>query len=90
MGHIPAGFLVWTRDFYSHFFIDLIVVHPEMRRKDVALALIKAMESFCPGNKLFTSTNRSNHSMQRVLKGAGYVKAGYVTHLERSDPEWIY
>src|SRR5690242_14161467 len=24
MGRIPAGFLIWTKDFYSHHFIDLV------------------------------------------------------------------
>jgi len=90
MGRIPAGFLIWTKDFYSHHFIDLIVVHPEMRRKGVALALIRAVEATCPGSKLFSSTNRSNKSMQRLFKKAGYVKSGFITHLDKGNPEWIY
>lgn len=90
MGRIPAGFLVWSKDFYSHFFIDLVVIHPQMRRSGVATTLIKTMENFCAGNKLFTSTNRSNKKMQNVLKKSGYLKVGYITHLDRGDPEWIY
>jgi GNAT superfamily N-acetyltransferase len=90
MGRIPAGFLIWTKDFYSQYFIDLVVVHPGMRRMGVAQAMLKAMESICAGNKLFTSTNRSNKKMQKVLQTSGYVKAGYISHLDRGDPEWIY
>jgi len=41
VGRIPAGFLVWTKDFYSHHFIDLVLVHPQMRRKGVAQALLR-------------------------------------------------
>lgn len=90
IGRIPAGFLIWTKDFYSHYFVDLVVVHPKMRRLGVASALIEAMESFCPGNKLFSSTNRSNKAMQRVFESRGFVKSGFVTHLERNDPEFIF
>ncbi len=90
LGHIPAGFLIWTKDFYSHYFIDLVVVHPRMRRHGVATALIDAMENFCPGNKLFSSTNRSNKAMQTVFERAGYVKAGFISHLDRDNPELIY
>ena len=90
LGRIPAGFLIWTKDFYSHYFIDLVVVHPKMRRHGVASALIHAMENFCPGNKLFSSTNRSNLAMQGVFEGSGYVKSGYISHLDRNNPELIY
>jgi ribosomal protein S18 acetylase RimI-like enzyme len=90
MGRIPAGFLIWTKDFYSHHFIDLVIVHPEMRRKGVAQAMLKAMEAICPGNKLFSSTNRSNKAMQKVFQGAGYVKSGFISHLDKGNPEWIY
>ena len=90
VGRIPAGFLVWTKDFYSHYFIDLVVVHPKMRRHGVARALIHAMENASPGNKLFSSTNKSNKAMQSVFEGSGFVKSGFITHLDRNDPELIY
>ena len=90
VGRIPAGFLVWTKDFYSHYFIDLVVVHPKMRRHGVAVAMIKAMENFCPGNKLFSSTNRNNLAMQKVFERAGFVKSGIITHLDKGNPELIY
>jgi len=90
VGRIPAGFLIWTKDFYSHYFIDLIVVHPQMRRHGVASAMIKAMENFSAGNKLFSSTNKSNKAMQSVFEREGFVKSGFITHLDRNDPELIY
>src|SRR5581483_2856637 len=90
VGRIPAGFLIWTKDFYSHYFIDLVVVHPQMRRHGVAVAMIKAMEAFSAGNKLFSSTNRTNKAMQSVFERTGFVKSGFITHLERNDPELIY
>ena len=90
MGRIPAGFLIWTKDFYSHHFIDLVLVHPQMRRKGVAQAMIKTMEAICPGNKLFSSTNRSNKAMQEVFRQTGFVKSGFISNLDKGNPEWIY
>lgn len=90
VGRIPAGFLIWTKDFYSHYFIDLVVVHPKMRRHGVAVAMIRAMENFCPGNKLFSSTNKLNLAMQKVFERAGFVKSGFIGNLDRNNPELIY
>jgi ribosomal protein S18 acetylase RimI-like enzyme len=90
VGRIPAGFLIWTKDFYSHYFIDLVVVHPQMRRHGVAVAMIRAMEGLSAGNKLFSSTNKSNLAMQSVFERAGFVKAGFISHLDRNNPELIY
>ena len=90
VGRIPAGFLVWTKDFYSHYFIDLVVVHPKMRRHGVAVGMIRAMENFCPGNKLFSSTNRSNKAMQSVFLRTGFTKSGFIANLDKGNPEWIY
>lgn len=90
VGRIPAGFLIWTKDFYSHYFIDLVVVHPQMRRHGVAIAMIRAMETFSAGNKLFSSTNKSNTAMQSVFERSGFVKSGFISHLDRNNPELIY
>ncbi len=90
VGKIPGGLLVWNRDFYGYYFIDLVVVHPEMRRRGVARAMIEWMERKLAGNKLFTSTNRSNKRMQKLLKAMRYQKVGYISNIDRGDPEYIY
>jgi GNAT superfamily N-acetyltransferase len=90
VGRIPGAFLVWNRDFYGYYFIDLLVVHPELRRKGLGRLLIKAMEKRCVGQRLYTSTNRSNTVMQQVLKRMGYKRVGYISNVDRGDPEWIY
>ena len=82
--------MVWNRDFYGYYFIDLLVVHPELRRKGLGRLLIKAMEKRCVDKRLYTSTNRSNKVMQQVLKRMGYKRVGYISNVDRGDPEWIY
>jgi GNAT superfamily N-acetyltransferase len=90
VGRLPGAFLIWNRDFYGYYFIDLLVVHPELRRKGLARLLIKAMEKKCEGKRLYTSTNRSNKVMQHVLKQLRYRRVGYISNVDRGDPEWIY
>jgi GNAT superfamily N-acetyltransferase len=90
IGRVPGGFLVWSKDFYGYYFIDLVVVHPEVRRRGAARAMIEWMERKASGNKLFTSTNRSNVRMQALLKAMRYKRVGYISNVDRGDPEWIY
>jgi GNAT superfamily N-acetyltransferase len=90
VGRVPGGFLIWSRDFYGYYFIDLIVVHPEVRRRGAARAMIEWMEKKVSGNKLFSSTNRSNVRMQKLLKSMRYQKVGWISNVDRGDPEWIY
>lgn len=89
-GRIPCGVLVWNHDFYNHYFIDLVAVHPAFRRRGIALALLNKMETICRDKKLYCSTNRSNKRMQKVLHRAKYRRAGSISFLERGDVEWLF
>ncbi len=85
-----VGYAIWDCSFYEQGFIKLLVVHPEHRRRGVARALIRHIESICPTEKLFTSTNESNVAMQRVCEGLGFVRTGYIENLDEGDPELVY
>ncbi len=84
------GFAVLTRSFFEQYFIELLVVHPDQRRKGAATALMQHIEKIVPAEKLFTSTNRSNAPMQALCQKLGYVKSGWIDHLDEGDPEIIY
>ncbi len=71
-------------------FIDLLIVHPDQRRKGAATALIEHIVTTCPGDKLFTSTNQSNAPMQALCERLGFVKSGWIDNLDPGDPEIIY
>lgn len=85
-----AGFIIYDTTFYSNTFIWMVVVSPDFRRKGVATALIRHVESICPTEKLFTSTNESNDAMMCLCESLGFVKSGWIENLDDSDPEIVY
>jgi len=90
IGGTVVGFGVLEQSFYGHGFISLLIVHPNHRRRSVATALIRHIESICPTEKLFTSTNESNLTAQRVFEALGFVRSGCIENLDEGDPEIIY
>ncbi|MRX71847.1 GNAT family N-acetyltransferase [Bacillus lacus] len=84
------GFLIYDINFFECSFITLIIVSPSKRRKGNASLLIDYMMSISPTTKVFSSTNRSNSSMQKVFDANGFIESGIVENLDEGDPEIIY
>jgi ribosomal protein S18 acetylase RimI-like enzyme len=85
-----VGFGILNDSFFNQGFIDLLIVHPEYRRRGVATALIRRMEQICPTVKFFTSTNESNIPARKTCEASGFVRSGYIENLDEGDPEIIY
>ncbi len=86
-----AAFVVLDRRFIvENFFISLLIVHPDFRRKGIAKKLIGRAEKECPLAKIFTSTNQSNSIMKSLLQSLGYDKSGEIENLDEGDPEIIF
>jgi ribosomal protein S18 acetylase RimI-like enzyme len=84
------GFVAMDDRFYGHGFVELLVVHPDFRRRGLGTALMRAAELDAPTEKLFTSTNQSNVPMQRLCERIGFVRSGIIENLDEGDPELVY
>ncbi|MGV2940550.1 N-acetyltransferase family protein [Mesobacillus sp. LC4] len=85
-----AGFLIYDTHFFECTFISLVIVSPAKRRKGIASQLMNDLVRMAPTDKIFSSTNRSNESMQKVFEANGFVESGIVENLDEGDPEIIY
>ncbi|MGD6890581.1 GNAT family N-acetyltransferase [Bacillus mobilis] len=85
-----SGFLTYDANFFGCTFLSLIIVAPTKRRRGHASSLISYMLSHSPTQKIFSSTNESNESMQRVFNANGFIRSGIIENLDEGDPEIIF
>lgn len=65
-----AGYRVQHRHFFGEAFIEMLMVAAPLRGYGIGSALLLHVTSCSAGARLFTSTNQSNTSMQRLLAAA--------------------
>ncbi|MEL5503564.1 GNAT family N-acetyltransferase [Serratia ureilytica] len=87
---MAMGYGVLHYHFFGCGFIEMLMVGERYRLRGVGLVLIAALKSHCRHPKLFTSTNRSNLPMQRLLLNAGFVASGQIDNLDDGDPEQVF
>ncbi|MFT0866091.1 GNAT family N-acetyltransferase [Pseudomonas sp. CAM1A] len=85
-----SAYAVMHRHFFGCAFIEMLMVDQGHRRSGLGAALLAHIQADCTGQKLFTSTNRSNGPMRRLLERRGFVESGIVEHLDEGDPEQVY
>lgn len=85
-----VGYAVLDRSFFEQPFVSLLIVAEPRRRRCIGAELMRHIESICPEDKLFTSTNASNTPMRRLCEQLGFVRSGHIEHLDEGDPEIIY
>jgi ribosomal protein S18 acetylase RimI-like enzyme len=89
-GEMVVAYGVLEYSFYECGFISMLYVHPEFRRRGFGSELMIYLERLCKTEKLFTSTNQSNMTMQALLESIGYQRSGIVENLDEGDPEIIF
>ena len=85
-----AGHLVLEYTFYAHGFISMLYIHPNHRQKGIGAELLRHAENICTTDKLFTSANESNVSMQALLKKMHFMPSGRIENLDKGDSELVF
>lgn len=86
----PLGYIVLEYTFFEHGFVSMLMVAPHARRRGIGAQLLEEAVATCTAEKLFTSTNVSNHSMQSLLARLGWRAVGLVQGLDENDPELFF
>ncbi|ENZ1723021.1 GNAT family N-acetyltransferase [Pseudomonas aeruginosa] len=84
------GYAVLERSFFGRDFVSLLMVAPDCRRRGIASALLRQARDDCRGDRLFTSCNRSNLPMRRLLEREGFQPSGVIDNLDEGDPELVF
>lgn len=85
-----VGFVLLQYSFFGNGFIPLVCVAHHHRGRGFGLQLLLGAEQHCQTAKLFTSTNRSNTTAQRLFTKAGFSPSGTIENLDEGDPELVY
>ncbi|MGA9545616.1 MAG: GNAT family N-acetyltransferase [Candidatus Sulfotelmatobacter sp.] len=87
----PIGYGIIDYSLFFHqAFMSVVYLAPAERGQGLAALLISQIESICTHAKLFTSTNKSNLPMRKLLEKMGYKLVGEVQGLDDGDPEMFY
>ncbi len=74
--------------FFEKPFVSLLIVSPAARRLGLGTGLLSHHARAHP--ELWTSTNRSNNPMRKLLDRAGWRYCGELSGLDEGDPERFY
>lgn len=83
------GFCCLDHDFFFEKpFASLLVISPGARRSGLGEALLAHAAG--AQREVWTSTNRSNHAMRRLLEKARWTYCGALCGLDEDDPELFF
>ena len=87
---IIKGFAIMNYTFFHNGFIELLMVAKKYRQCGIGSVLLNHLFAVCKTQKLFTSTNRSNEPMRKLLENSGYTFCGQIDTLDEGDPELFF
>ena len=85
-----VGFAIHDRSLFGQPFLSLLRVREPDRRRGIGTLLVQDVMAATVGDRLFSSTNASNHPMRMLLGRLGFTASGFIENLDPGDPEMIY
>ena len=87
---VIKGFAIMNYTFFDNGFMELLMVAEKYRQCGIGSVLLNHLFAVCKTEKLFTSTNRSNRPMRKLLGKLGFVFCGQIDALDEGDPELFF
>jgi len=85
------AYAILRRSFFHRPFVEMLYVAETERRKGYGELLLARLEAKgLQHAEIWTSTNRSNKPMRRLLKKRGFMFTGRVCRLDKGDAELFY
>jgi len=90
VGEEIVGFMAFSPTLLHHWAVEMLVVHPDHRRKGVGTALVRHCETICSDRRFFTAVGESNEAMRGLLAKLGHEPSGQIAHLTEGESTLIY
>jgi hypothetical protein len=88
---ILSGYaVIRPRSFFGRDFVELLAVARSERRTGIGSLLLTEAADISSTARIFTSTNRSNIPMIRLLEKENWRFSGQLEGIDEGDPERIY
>ncbi len=85
-----VGVLAYRTDWFQCTFVGLVSVREDFRRRGVARALYKMVESVSPSPRLYSSTEETNAVAIRMHTGLGFAPSGHIDNLPQGYRELLF
>jgi N-acetylglutamate synthase-like GNAT family acetyltransferase len=89
-GQIFGYAVIRPRSFFGRDFVELLAVAVDERRRGVGSLLLNEAVRMSSTARIFTSTNRSNLHMIRLLEKEEWQFSGHLEGIDEGDPEKVY
>lgn len=85
-----VGFIAYENDWMGQMYVSLVCVHPQYRRRGIAMRLFQAVEVVCETGSLFSSAEEDNLVSMQMHERLGFRKSGYIENLPQPSREAIF
>jgi GNAT superfamily N-acetyltransferase len=89
-GLLSGYAVIRPRSFFGRDFVELLTVATSERRTGLGSVLLREAVATSSTRRIFTSTNRSNIPMIRLLEKENWQFSGELEGIDEGDPERIY
>ena len=84
------GVLAYRTDWFQCTFVTLVSVREDHRKRGVARALFRAVESMSPSPRIFSSTEETNAVSIQMHTALGFQTSGHIDNLPQGYRELLF